>query len=259
VHPNLEGNHLLAEEMILALEPLLAAHPGAAPGPVLPPGVEACAARLAHTGFDRSRVATELYRRFGRAPFTAQSTNAEARERLRREIEALGWFTTPEGMAAADEAYREALALAPEDPWLQYNRGALLTASGRFEEAAGAYRSFLRRLPQDVPGREKLSSSLAASGRFEEAAAACRALIADEPDFTPPYYTLAYALARLGRLEESLEVYREVLGRDPGSAAATWKEMGKILSRVGREEEAREALRRAAELERARPEPGPGR
>lgn len=248
VHPNIEGNHLLAEEIILALEPLLARHPGAAPAPVLPAGVEACAARLAHTGFDRSRVATEIYRRFGRAPFTGQSTNEEERARLRREIEALGWFTTPEGLAAADEAYREALELAPEDPWLRFNRGGLLSASGRFEEAAGAYRAFLEHLPQDVPAREKLSSSLAAAGRFEEAASACRALIADQPDFTPPYYTLAYSLARLGRLEESLAVYREVLPRDPASAARVWTEMATILTHLGREKEAREASRRAAEV-----------
>jgi tetratricopeptide (TPR) repeat protein len=144
------------------------------------------------------------------------------------------------------------MELAPEDPWLRYNRGGLLSALGRFDEAAAAYRAFVDRLPQDVPGREKLSSALAAGGRFEEAAGLCRELVAEQPDFTPPYYTLAYALTQLRRLEESLAVYREVLRRDPASAARIWEEMGKILAHLGRQEEAREAFARAAELARGR-------
>jgi tetratricopeptide (TPR) repeat protein len=155
---------------------------------------------------------------------------------------------SPEGVTVASEIYREALRHAPHDPWLSFNHGVLLDDLGDHEGAAHAFRAFLRRLPQDVPGREKLSSALAAGGRFEEAASVCRALIADVPDFTPPYYTLAYSLARLGRFEESLAVYRQVLPRDPGSAARIWEEMGKLLRRVGREDQAREAFRRAAEI-----------
>jgi pentatricopeptide repeat protein len=190
---------------------------------------------------------TEMRRRMSRPPFTAQIDHAERLDALERAVEDLARFISPEGLAASDALYRAAERLRPDDPWIRYNHGVLLSDLSLSEQAAHAFRAFLRSIPHDVPAREKLSVALASGGRFEEALRVCEELNREQPDFDPPYYTRAYTLARLGRYEDSLAVYREMLDRDPEEAPRIWREIGNLLTRLGRETEAREAFRRGEE------------
>ena len=228
VHPTFAGNYVIARRLLEAVEALLPEVVTRAGTGDEPLAREACALRLALTGFDRRRVASDLRGRMQRPPFTHQATHADEIRHLDEEIESLDRFVTPVGLAQSDHEYGEAIALAPADPWLRYNRAVLLAEMSENRRAADELRAFLSRLPQDVPGREKLCSALAAEGRFEEAVAECRTLTGTVPDLAPPYYTLAYALANLGRLDESVAVYRTLLEIDPGSSPEIFNEIARI-------------------------------
>jgi tetratricopeptide (TPR) repeat protein len=247
VHLALAGNYALAVAMLPAIERSLAARMGIEPATGPPLSVQDCGARLAYTGFDRRLEAAELLRRNQRAPFTAQSSHDEATERLTRTLAELAFFATPEGLSFAAAQYREAIEVAPNDPWLRFDFGVLLTELGDSAGASEAFGEFVRHLPHDVPGREKLSSALAAGGRFADALAVCEELTAEIPEFTPPYYTRAYVLTQLGRFEDSLEIYRRLLKLDPEYAPTIWREMGKIYEHTGRTAEARDAFGRAGD------------
>jgi tetratricopeptide (TPR) repeat protein len=242
VHLGPAGNYVVARTLLAGVERVLSRR-GLRAGRDLPePSFEETADRMAYTGFDRRRLVTEMARRMARPPFTAQSDHASRTRAMREELESLASFAGPDGMAEADAVYVRAIAAAPDDPWLRYNHGVLLTELGRFDRAAEAFHSFLGAIPHDVPAREKLSVALASSGRFEEAVEVCENLAEEYPDFTPPYYTRAYSLTQLGRFDDALSVYRNVLPRDPEMEPRIWGEIGKILAHLGRDAEAREAF-----------------
>jgi len=238
VHMNFAGNYLLARALLEEIEPLLpqAAAPGA------PLEEEEVARRLAYTRFDRRRVATALYERLARPPFTNQSSHELEVGRLRSEIEEVDGPDLP---AESMRAYAGAIAARPFDPWLRNNHGYLLGSMGDHEGAAVEYRAFLEALPRDVPAREKLASALAAQGRFDEAIVECDRVIEAAPHMPEPRYTTAYALAMLSRFDESVAAYEALLSIDPSSSGRIYNEIGRIETHRGRTDEAREAFRRA--------------
>jgi len=251
VHLNFAGNHVVAGELLAALESSIPA----APATQDPASREQCAARLAHSGFDRRRVLELTRERTARAPFTARANQSEELARIDSELATLAHFGTAAGMSESAAVYRKAVGAAPGDPWLRFNEGVLLDAMGDPTESAQSYRAFLALLPHDVPGREKLSAALAAGGRFDDAVAECRRLITAVPEFTPPYYTLAYALTGLGRLDESLDVYRRLLEIDPGSHGEVYNEIGRIQLHREALDQAVDAFSRAVEASLPAPAP----
>lgn len=73
----------------------------------------------------------------------------------------------PHALAAADRA----VAAAPRDPRTLVNRGAVLDAMRRHEEAQAAYRAALDVTPRHAAARNNLALSLAFSGKYDEALA----------------------------------------------------------------------------------------
>ncbi|MGJ7506751.1 tetratricopeptide repeat protein [Variovorax sp. GT1P44] len=110
---------------------------------------------------------------------TAASSSADAWFAQGEELEA-------RDMQAAEAAYREALALAPDFADAYLNLGAILCESGRHAEAAALYDLALKH----------------------------------EPDVALLHFNRAVALEDLGRLPEALQGYERCLQLDPAVADA---------------------------------------
>lgn len=80
-----------------------------------------CERMLALTGYDRSRIASEMLRRLEKAPFTNQSNHAE--QVLRFTMQAQSLSETPNDTASQ---YQWAITRAPEDHMLHYRYGMFL-------------------------------------------------------------------------------------------------------------------------------------
>jgi tetratricopeptide (TPR) repeat protein len=75
------------------------------------------------------------------------------------------------GKDAAEEGIREALRLAPDDPWVQSLAGRVALERGEYELAAERLRAAIRLRPGLIEAHEGLAKSYAAAGRKQEAAA----------------------------------------------------------------------------------------
>jgi tetratricopeptide (TPR) repeat protein len=175
----------------------------------------------------------------------------------------------------AIEASRRALAIAPDLDRAHYNIGRAYQALEHHEEAIASYRRALEIRPELIEARNNLGNALLVLGKAEaalaeyrlalaiyphaqvfhnlgkallnlgqldSAAAAFRQSIAFEPDSAEAYKGLIKALR--GRPDEALAAAEEALGRWP-QERDFWLLKGEILIGMSREEEAREAYRRA--------------
>lgn len=95
----------------------------------------------------------------------------------------------------AADAYRNALALAPERADLRVQLGNMLKDSGRFAEAVAAYDEAARARPDDADIQLQRGRALKLAGQTQEAVAAFRAALALDPG-------LDAAADELGRLAD---------------------------------------------------------
>lgn len=129
------------------------------------------------------------------------------------------------GSAEAVEVLHRALAVRKKDPGLWLALGNAEARAGDRAAAADAYRSALRVAPVYVPAHISLGRLHFDEGRFAEAAAALRRALdmdrdgefAREPDL---WDKLGYALSRQGRISDALACYRRALELAPKTLSA---------------------------------------
>src|SRR5688500_11224145 len=95
----------------------------------------------------------------------------------------------------------------------------------------------------------KLADTLVNTGHKTEAVKELDA-IANSSAFDPPsFYNLGNAYARMGETEAALNAYREAINQRKGKYSRALNNMGVVLLRVGRWEEAYEAFIGALKIE----------
>ncbi len=165
------------------------------------------------------------------------SKRVELLARLDRVEEAVGVLGSllPEDSASGEpEAY------------LQVVEG--LHRAGHFEETLGSLERFVAVRGESVPGRFLLGAALERSGDRERAVEVFQNLIADEADFHPALNYLGYMWIEEGRnLDEGMELVRQAVRLDPDNGAYV-DSLGWGYFQLGRYEQARETLERAARL-----------
>jgi protein O-mannosyl-transferase len=130
-------------------------------------------------------------------------------------------------------------------------RGRQHAEAGREEQSAGAYREAILRLEQAVkidPGfqdaKTNLATAYALSGRGGEAAE-----MAAGADSYDAKLNLGAVLSREGRIDEALEQFRAAAAMQPGSVEPLiYLSLG--LGQAGREQEALAAVEKAASIDR---------
>lgn len=167
----------------------------------------------------------------------------------------------------AELAYRHALERQPEWPEALTNTGLAAQNLGRPEEALALHRQAVAEDPTYGPAWTNMGGALQRLGRMGDALVAYEKAVALQPNDAGALSNLAQALDDIGDADHAALLLREAeagdgalfgleraeaLGRqavaaDPGNADA-WTNLGGVLDRLGRGEEALAAFRTAATL-----------
>ena len=143
--------------------------------------------------------------------------------------------------ADAEDYFRAAVKLAPEDLSAQYYLGMSELALSRYGEAERIFRRLASRQPNSVDVRTMLGLSLEQQSRTEEAIemyrrAADTATRTGQPALQPQLYLGRY-LQAVGRFKESVPPLEAVLGGQPGHTEAQ-RLLGRALFETGDPEKA---------------------
>jgi len=251
VHLNFRGNFILAENMFWQIEKILPeqVQQSKINRPIL---TEAeCADRLVLTGFDRHKIAQEMFTRIVRPPFTNQLNHEEQVKLMQQYLDKLSIYTYPDALQEAATQYYMAIQNTKSDPWLNYNYAVLLEDNRNYRGAEEQLRIFLRQIPKHLLAHEKLASALIQQRKFNEAIAHCRETVKINPEFTSLNYNIAFALSKLGRFDESLDIYRNLLLADPRLSMKINNDIGQILVKQNKFDEAAVAFQKAVQFNAA--------
>lgn len=133
------------------------------------------------------------------------------------------------------------------DPTALIGHGATLHQAGQIDAAEQAYRAALALAPQHPDGLHLMAVVLSQRGRPSEAEPLARQALAQQPHSSPYHNTLGRILLQLGRVEEALVELREALRLAPQNPEAHFN-VGEALLAQGQAQAAQQAFRRALEL-----------
>jgi tetratricopeptide (TPR) repeat protein len=112
--------------------------------------------------------------------------------------------------AAAEAAYRQALACAPAFADAYLNLGCLLCDAGRCAEAIALYRSALQHCPDEALLHFNLAIALEDRGKPAEALACYEKCLALSRDFSDAHYNAALLYEQLGQTSKAIKHFSAV-------------------------------------------------
>jgi len=121
-----------------------------------------------------------------------------------------------EAVASCDEA----IAIEPSYPEALSNRGNALLGLGHFDDAVASYDAALAIKPDYADALSNRGHALTELRRFDEAVASCDKAIAIRPDNAAAFSNRGNALLELHRFDEALASYDQALAIKPDFAAA---------------------------------------
>ncbi len=145
----------------------------------------------------------------------------------------------------------EVSAQAPADAAVRERRA---TAS-KAEETSGGADELRKQVEAETRPAERarlqltLAERMADAGRKAEALALLRTLLAEERFDPPFFYNVGNTFARLEEAGAAVEAYRKAVAQRRGNYARAQHNLGVVLTRLGRWEEAEAALTAAIRLE----------
>lgn len=149
---------------------------------------------------------------------------------------------------AAETQYREALALAPEQPGAAVMLGTLLRQAGRLDEAQTLTTEALETSPTDPALHHSLGLCLCEVGRPREGVASFQRALELAPEQVPSAYNLASALEDCGDLKAACDAYRRTIRLAPQLAQAHYN-LGGLLTRMGDLDGAEASYRAAVRID----------
>jgi tetratricopeptide (TPR) repeat protein len=189
-----------------------------------------------------------------------------------------GWFClgnlhfTQSQFAAAEVAYRQALALQPNQVTIHNNLGYTLQQQGHFDEAIACYQKALELQPNCIEAEANLGNALHKQGKLSEwqqahyctlnqqlgtaklevkdvttAIAYFQQAIILQPDSFQAHYYLGTALSKTDNLEEAIAKFEKVLQLNPNYGEA-YLSLGRIYQTQKRLQKAAAAYRKGLSL-----------
>ena len=149
--------------------------------------------------------------------------------------------------AAAEEKYRQAVALSPEQEDLHYNLGIALARQGKVEEAKKHYEKALQLFPDYAEAQNNLGNLLLSQNKMDEAIALFRKAIENSPENPSFRNNLGTALARQQMVAEATAEFQEAVRLAPDYAEARVNLANALLA-SGRPDEAVAQLNEALRL-----------
>jgi tetratricopeptide (TPR) repeat protein len=121
-------------------------------------------------------------------------------------------------LAAAEKAFREAIAINPNLTQAQFNLGQMLIRQGRLHEAEPCWRTYSRLKPGDPEGHYQLANILKRTGKPEEALPYYRNALRLQPQNADLIVNYGEALRLCGQLDDAAAQYQTALALAPNSA-----------------------------------------
>jgi len=249
VHMNFAGNYLLARSIFDEVAKILPdwVRKERKGGEVLSRGE--CAKRLAHTTWDRRRIASKMIAVVETPPFTNQLYHFEHVATMRQELAELEVYKEPEQVEADRAMYREAIDRAKDDSWLYFNYGVFLQKVCKEPEAsADALRTACRRMPQYAAAFNQLGVALNQLGQTTEAIGLFETALRLRPNNAHILHNnLGVSLQKEGDARGAIAHYKKAIELDP-NYVLTYNNLGALLNKQGRYAEAVEYLSEAIRL-----------
>jgi tetratricopeptide (TPR) repeat protein len=132
----------------------------------------------------------------------------------------------------AADAYRRAIALAPQFAEAHANLGAVLARAGRYEEAVAAYARALEINPKLTAARLNLGLAHYRAGMLSAAAAVFKRVFEDDPSLLQGRQLLGLVLVELGRDAEAIPHLEASTAVGPDEPAVLFA-LGRAYSRQG--------------------------
>jgi len=193
VHPNFDGDYLLAKALFPALcealdvrsrqtgQPfLLPPSQAAASLPVL--SRDECAARLAFTRLNEGRISADMLQATSFPPFTSQLDHARRQAAAQQRHQQRFGSLTAQDLDRASAIYLAAMRQFPDDWQLPYHFAKLLFAAHDYSGAIQQLEAAQARLPHWPSIRLGISAALFGAGRTDEAVRILRELEALHPE-----------------------------------------------------------------------------
>jgi tetratricopeptide (TPR) repeat protein len=182
------------------------------------------------------------------AVHTEQPTNADVLMFLGSAFEA------QQKMPEALEAYRAALVADPSNPdrTLDYTR--LLMDMDRYDEAIQVVQTGMEQTSSTAPLQLRLGAVEMVKGNYDGARNAFHAALASDPQLDAAYVGLAQTYARQANDAEAIHILEAAREKLPGRYLLEYF-IGMLANRLGRAQEAVDALQKAARLEPKSPDP----
>lgn len=251
VHMDFSGNYLLAAAVFQDIEKILPEWITKTAPASMPPLTETqCAARLAHTVWDRYQITDKVLNSFiNEPPFTNQLYHDRLVDKLEKKLDELRITDNPESPRQVDTQYREAIARNPSDIWLRFNYAVfLLSASDNLDVIQQQLSFCLESLPDDAGLFNKLALALAERGLFDQAKRFFDKALRLSPENVGIRANLAETLARAGRLDEAFREFDTAIRLDPENPT-TYLNLGAVCRLHGKPDEAIRNYRRALEIQ----------
>jgi tetratricopeptide (TPR) repeat protein len=132
-------------------------------------------------------------------------------------------------VAAAEAAYRRAIAAAPKDVAAHVGLGNALRDKDEPQQAIVAYRTATELAPGLAATWHNLGLVLREVGRYEEAVAAYDRALVTEPERCATWYNKANALTAAGRYADAIAAYEEALRLKPDYLEAIFSQSMALL------------------------------
>lgn len=147
----------------------------------------------------------------------------------------------------AEQAYRKALELNPDNAKAHLDLAYILLRRGTIEEGLVHVNESLRLDPNNVEARFNLGMAMALQKRPQEAAAHFEKVLQLKPDHAEAHFNLAVVLANLGKPDEAVVHYMRAAELNPNDARVPYN-LGIMAAQQGKLDEVVTHLSRAIQI-----------
>lgn len=209
-----------------------------------------CEGEIGLSLWNRDFVVSAVLSRMTQPPLSAQFNNPARAAILQAELDRLRLLQRQTNVAALTRAmFDAAVGREPRDSELRENQANFLEAIGDRSAALNAYRKITEILPHDFYGCLQTGRLLGEAGQMDQARDFLRRAASHRPSLPEPWYELGIVAATENKLEEAFGYFdRAVKIRPLDGSYLSYK--AKVLSRLGRRDEAITIYRQAIQTRR---------
>jgi len=222
VHLNFRGTYLVARAILDEVQRVLPERVARYASGRAVLSEQACAQRLAYTGWNRLLIAKGLLRTMRGPPFSNQLGNVEQVRALSEKVDTLqARYTRREGREEAQAQYTRALRDHDTHYFLHdYYADLQYNGLGNAREAEKHLKIAAKQRPQSAEGLSLLGNVLYSQAKHEEAEAVYRRALGYNPRSTSLLYTFGTMLLERGRIMPAVKYLRKAVEIDPENAMA---------------------------------------